>query len=110
MRLALVTAMLADADLYLLDEPTNHLDLSATAWLQEYLIGEGRDSTTIIVSHDHCFLNNVCTDIIHFTAEGKLEYHDGNLDDFFLRQRLVSASARADFTAPHAEAVQGQKL
>eukprot|EP00811_Abedinium_folium_P034893 NODE_7735_length_1554_cov_6.037842.p1 GENE.NODE_7735_length_1554_cov_6.037842~~NODE_7735_length_1554_cov_6.037842.p1 ORF type:complete len:423 (-),score=166.84 NODE_7735_length_1554_cov_6.037842:284-1495(-) len=36
----------------------------------------------MIVSHDAEFLDRVCTDIVHFTAEGRLEYYPGNFAAF----------------------------
>ena len=53
------------ADIMLLDEPTNHLDVTNVAWLEKYLTGLD-DVTSMIVSHDSGFLDNVCTDIIHY--------------------------------------------
>merc|ERR1719421_2704720 len=76
MRLALACAILQGADVYLLDEPTNHLDTVAVKWLQEYLVREGKRRTAMIISHDAAFLNYVCTDIVHFTPEGKLRYYE----------------------------------
>ncbi len=58
-------AMLMHADIMLLDEPTNHLDVYNVRWLEEYLTGLNQ-VTSIIVSHDSGFLDNVCTDIIHY--------------------------------------------
>jgi ATP-binding cassette, subfamily F, member 3 len=39
------------------------------------------DKTVLIVSHARSFLNNVCTDIIHY-HNMKLEYYKGNYDNF----------------------------
>ena len=58
-------AMLMRADIMLLDEPTNHLDVTNVAWLEKYLTGL-ENVTSMIVSHDSGFLDNVCTDIIHY--------------------------------------------
>ena len=57
--------MLMKADIFLLDEPTNHLDVTNVAWLERYL-NSLPDVTSMIVSHDSGFLDNVCTDIIHY--------------------------------------------
>jgi elongation factor 3 len=57
--------MLMRADIMLLDEPTNHLDVNNVKWLEDYLNGLDQ-VTSIIVSHDSGFLDNVCTDIIHY--------------------------------------------
>jgi elongation factor 3 len=80
MKLELARAMLIGADILLLDEPTNHLDISTVAWLEQYLCSLS-DVTCMIVSHDSGFLDNVCTDIIHY-EEKKLAYYPGNLSKF----------------------------
>lgn len=65
MKLALARAMLMKADIMLLDEPTNHLDVTNVAWLINYLTHLPQ-VTSMIVSHDSGFLDNVCTHIIHY--------------------------------------------
>ena len=65
MKLRLVRAILMDPDIFLLDEPTNHLAEGAVNWLTEYLCGLSHQ-TVLCVSHDTTFLENVCTDIIHY--------------------------------------------
>lgn len=77
MKLALARAMLMGADVLLLDEPTNHLDVSNVKWLQEYLESH-TEITSLIVSHDSRFLDEVCTDIYHYEAK-KLVCYPGNL-------------------------------
>mmetsp|Transcript_27708 Transcript_27708/g.65060 ORF Transcript_27708/g.65060 Transcript_27708/m.65060 type:complete len:744 (+) Transcript_27708:164-2395(+) len=65
MKLRLIRAILMDPDIFLLDEPTNHLAEGAVNWLTEFLCGL-EDQTVLCVSHDTTFLENVCTDIIHY--------------------------------------------
>ena len=80
MKLALAEAMLMKADVLLLDEPTNHLDATNVRWLQDYLKAH-TDITSLIVSHDSGFLDEVCTDIIHYEKK-KLVHYKGNLSEF----------------------------
>jgi len=80
MKLELARAMLMEADILLLDEPTNHLDVSNVAWLTRYLTGL-KDVTSIVVSHDSSFLDDVCTHIIHYEYR-KLKTYKGNLSEF----------------------------
>ena len=80
MKLALARAMLMEADVFLLDEPTNHLDVANVKWLQEYLKTH-TEITSLIVSHDSGFLDEVCTDILHYENK-KLACYKGNLADF----------------------------
>jgi elongation factor 3 len=72
--------MLMRADVFLLDEPTNHLDVANVAWLENYLKTHN-EITSLIVSHDSSFLDNVCTDIYHYEQK-KLAHYRGNLADF----------------------------
>eukprot|EP00850_Spirogloea_muscicola_P015200 SM000114S24163 [mRNA] locus=s114:407368:416437:+ [translate_table: standard] len=80
MKLAIARAMIYGADVLLLDEPTNHLDVTNIAWLENYLVDQTQISS-IIVSHDSGFLDNVCTDIIHYEKR-KLRHYKGNLSSF----------------------------
>ncbi|KAG0228986.1 translational elongation factor EF-1 alpha [Actinomortierella wolfii] len=80
MKLELARAMLMHADILLLDEPTNHLDVSNVAWLENYLTSL-TNVTSIIVSHDSRFLDNVCTGIIHYD-DRRLKKYVGNLSKF----------------------------
>ncbi|EHA46487.1 prion formation protein 1 [Pyricularia oryzae 70-15] len=81
MKLALARAMLQKADVLLLDEPTNHLDVANIAWLENYLKTHP-DITSLIVSHDSKFLDEVTTDIYHYEPGKKLGHYKGNLSDF----------------------------
>ncbi|KAH9120138.1 hypothetical protein AeMF1_007542, partial [Aphanomyces euteiches] len=81
MKLELARAMLMKADILLLDEPTNHLDVANVAWLENYLNNAG-DVTSIVVSHDSGFLDNVCTNIIHYEKNRKLKTYVGNMSAF----------------------------
>lgn len=80
MKLELARAMLMEADILLLDEPTNHLDVSNVAWLTKYLTSL-KNVTSIIVSHDSGFLDDVCSHIIHYEYR-KLKTYKGNLSEF----------------------------
>jgi elongation factor 3 len=81
MKLALARAMLQRADVLLLDEPTNHLDVANIAWLENYLKTH-TEITSLIVSHDSGFLDNVTTDIYHYEPNKKLACYKGNLAAF----------------------------
>ncbi|ESS29714.1 ATP-binding cassette sub-family F member 1 [Toxoplasma gondii GAB2-2007-GAL-DOM2] len=92
MRVLLARCLFSDPDVLLLDEPTNHLDLEAVQWLTNYLsVSEGpvdgqtmrcgKDKIVIVVSHAREFLNDVCTDMIHFTNQN-LTYYKGDFDTF----------------------------
>ena len=106
MKLALSRAILTDPDVLLLDEPTNHLDKYACQWIISYIKDLTR-VTCLIVSHDTSFLDEVCTDIIHFEANRKLKRYRGNLSEFVKQKpearsyyELRSDIARYNFPAP----------
>ncbi|KAI9290422.1 hypothetical protein K502DRAFT_274529, partial [Neoconidiobolus thromboides FSU 785] len=80
MKVELSRALLAKPDILMLDEPTNHLDTTNVAWLENYLTSLP-DVTSIIVSHDSGFLENVCTGFIHYENR-KLKIYKGNLSEF----------------------------
>ncbi|KAL1850577.1 translational elongation factor EF-1 alpha [Paecilomyces lecythidis] len=79
MKLALARAVFEEPDILLLDEPTNHLDVKNVAWLEQYLINS--PCTSIIVSHDSKFLDNVIQHVIHY-ERFKLKRYRGTLSEF----------------------------
>lgn len=98
MKLALCRAVFESPDILLLDEPTNHLDVKNVKWLEDYLINS--PCTSIIVSHDSGFLDNVCQHIVHY-ERFKLKRYKGNLKDFV--NRLPSAKAYYELGASEFE-------
>eukprot|EP00887_Chlorella_sp_A99_P007267 scaffold2.g7267.t1 len=94
MKLALARAMLMNADILLLDEPTNHLDVANVAWLVNYLTTQCQNVTSLIVSHDSGFLDNVCTGIIHYEKNLKLRKY---------RDRAILKMRGVNFKYPTAE-------
>ncbi|KAE8215735.1 hypothetical protein CF327_g1012 [Tilletia walkeri] len=105
MKLELARAMLIGADILLLDEPTNHLDVQSVAWLENYLISNS-NITVLTVSHDTGFLDNVCTDIIHYDNK-KIIYYRGNLAAFVKNKpeaksfySLAATSVKFSFPPP----------
>ncbi|KAF2450383.1 ARM repeat-containing protein [Karstenula rhodostoma CBS 690.94] len=82
MKLALARAVFEEPDILLLDEPTNHMDVKNVKWLEDYLINS--PCTSIVISHDSGFLNNVIQHVIHY-ERFKLKRYRGNLDAFVKR-------------------------
>merc|ERR1719298_123747 len=83
MRLALSRAMLKAPELLLLDEPTNHVDVHGVAWLTKYVQElSNKEISSMIVSHDSVFLDNVAQDMVHYEKNRKLKVYKGNLSEF----------------------------
>ncbi|CAH0025470.1 unnamed protein product [Clonostachys rhizophaga] len=98
MKLALCRAVFEAPDILLLDEPTNHLDVKNVKWLEDYLINS--PCTSIIVSHDSSFLDNVCQHIVHY-ERFKLKRYKGNLAEFV--KRVPSARSYYELGASEIE-------
>ncbi|KAL6891626.1 ARM repeat-containing protein [Trichoderma longibrachiatum] len=111
MKLALCRAVFEAPDILLLDEPTNHLDVKNVKWLEDYLINS--PCTSIIVSHDSGFLDNVCQHIIHY-ERFKLKRYRGNLKEFVKRVPSAKSyyelgASEMEFTFPEPGFLEGVK-
>lgn len=98
MKLALARAVFEKPDILLLDEPTNHLDVKNVKWLETYLTES--PCTSIIVSHDSGFLNNVIQHVIHY-ERFKLRRYRGNLGEFV--KKVPSARSYYELSASEME-------
>ncbi len=78
-RVLLAQVLAGSPDALLLDEPTNHLDILSIRWLEKYL--HDFTGVVLVISHDHRFLDNVCTRILDVDYETVIEY-PGNYTDF----------------------------
>lgn len=74
-KIGLAKLLLQRPDLMLLDEPTNHLDIKSVDWLEKFIAGS--HVTTMVISHDRYFLDQVCTKIAEIDAR-KIYLTDGN--------------------------------
>lgn len=92
----------------MLDEPTNDLDLGTLRLLEEALVAFG--GCVIVVSHDRYFLNRVCTSILAFEGEGRVNYSVGNYDYYLERRDAVNAApdskSRARQQSPEQRKIQ----
>ena len=79
LRVLLGQTLAGKPDLLLLDEPTNHLDILSIRWLEKFIIDF--KGCAMVVSHDHRFLNNVCTHILDVDYE-RVTAYKGNYRDF----------------------------
>jgi len=67
LRVLLAQVLAADPGALLLDEPTNHLDIISIRWLEKFLTNYR--GCAVVISHDHRFLDNVCTHILDIDYE-----------------------------------------
>ncbi|TKA30017.1 Elongation factor 3 [Salinomyces thailandicus] len=98
MKLALARAVFLEPDILLLDEPTNHMDVKNVKWLEDYLINS--PCTSIIISHDSKFLDNVVQHVIHY-ERFKLKRYRGKLSEFV--KRVPSAKSYYELGASEIE-------
>ncbi len=67
LRVLLGQVLASRPDALLLDEPTNHLDILSIRWLEKFL--QEYPGLVVVISHDHRFLDNVCTHILDVDYE-----------------------------------------
>ncbi len=94
-RLALVSVLLAPAEILVLDEPTNHLDSAMSEWLEEEL--KKRKGAVVMVTHDRYFLDSVSDRIIEID-KGNIYSYDANYSGYLelkmQREEMELASER----------------
>ncbi len=86
LRVLLSQVLLGGPDLLLLDEPTNHLDILSIRWLEKFL--GGHRGTTLVISHDQRFLDNVATHILDVDY-GTITPYTGNYTRFVAAKQAV---------------------
>ena len=79
LRVLLARVLASDPALLLLDEPTNHLDILSIRWLEKFLAEY--QGCAVVISHDHRFLDNVCSHILDIDYETVTTYV-GNYTSF----------------------------
>jgi len=79
LRVLLAQVLASRPDVLLLDEPTNHLDILSIRWLEKFLVSYA--GTAIVISHDHRFLDNVCTHVADVDYE-TITLYVGNYSEF----------------------------
>ncbi|HBL31471.1 MAG TPA: ABC-F family ATPase [Acidobacteria bacterium] len=80
LRVLLAQVLASEPDALLLDEPTNHLDILSIRWLERFMT-ESFKGLAVVISHDHRFLDNICTHIVDVDYETILLY-PGNYTAF----------------------------
>jgi len=95
LRVLLGQVLASDPDVLLLDEPNNHLDILSIRWLEKFL--QGYDGCAVIISHDHRFLDNVCTHMLDIDYETITTY-TGNYTQFVVAKRTERERREAEIT------------
>ena len=112
-RLILAKILKQGGNFLILDEPTNDLDLSTLRLLEEAL--EQYKGCVIVVSHDRYFLNRVCSGIIAFEGEGKVNYTLGDYD-YYLEKRkerdkkIIKKGSKKNIQSPAPATQKAKKL
>ncbi|MCB9027282.1 MAG: energy-dependent translational throttle protein EttA [Bdellovibrionaceae bacterium] len=87
-RVYLAKILKTGGNLILLDEPTNDLDVNTMRALEEAILNFG--GSVVVISHDRWFLDRICTHIMAFEGDSKVEYFYGNYSEYEedLKKRL----------------------
>ena len=79
-RLHLAMALKEEGNVLLLDEPTNDIDVNTLRALEEGL--ENFAGCAVVISHDRCFLDRICTHILAFEGDSKVFYFEGSYSEY----------------------------
>lgn len=93
-RVHLAKTLKAGANLLLLDEPTNDLDVNTMRALEDALLEFG--GSVVVISHDRWFLDRICTHLLVFEGDSKVQFFHGNFSEYEedRRKRLGDEAAR----------------
>ena len=87
-RLYMAKMLKSGGNVLLLDEPTNDLDVNTMRALEEAILEFG--GCVLVISHDRWFLDRICTHIMAFEGDSKVEFFAGNYSEYEadLKKRL----------------------
>ncbi|MCB0390999.1 MAG: energy-dependent translational throttle protein EttA [Bdellovibrionales bacterium] len=87
-RVYLAKILKEGGNLILLDEPTNDLDVNTMRALEEAILDFG--GSVMVISHDRWFLDRICTHIMAFEGDSKINFFPGNYSEYEedLKKRL----------------------
>jgi ATPase subunit of ABC transporter with duplicated ATPase domains len=101
LRVLLAQVLASEPDALLLDEPTNHLDILSIRWLERFLT-ESFKGLAVVISHDHRFLDNICTHIVDVDYETIMLY-PGNYTAFMSAKVMNRDRKEAEIEKREAE-------
>ncbi len=79
-RVHLAKLLRTGGNLILLDEPTNDLDVQTLRVLEAALIDFS--ACAMVISHDRCFLDRICSHLLVFEGDGKVRWFTGTYADY----------------------------
>lgn len=93
-RLHLAKTLITGGNVLLLDEPSNDLDVETLRALEDALLEFA--GCVMVISHDRWFLDRIATHILAFEGDSKVEFFDGNYQEYEAdkRARLGDEAAR----------------
>jgi ATP-binding cassette ChvD family protein len=75
-RVHMAKLLKSGGNVLLLDEPTNDLDVETLRALEDALVEFA--GCAVVISHDRFFLDRICTHILAFEGEAKVEWFEGD--------------------------------
>jgi len=79
-RVNLAKILKTGANVLLLDEPTNDLDVNTMRALEDAILEFG--GSVVVISHDRWFLDRVCTHLLVFEGDSKVNFFNGNFSEY----------------------------
>jgi ATPase subunit of ABC transporter with duplicated ATPase domains len=95
-RVHLAKLLKSGGNVLLLDEPTNDLDVDTLRALEEALTGFA--GCVVVITHDRWFLDRIATHILAFEGESKVDWFEGNFEDYESWKRKTLG---VEATEPH---------
>ena len=79
-RVHLARLLTGGGNVLLLDEPTNDLDVDTLRALEDAVLQFA--GCVVVISHDRWFLDRIATHILAFEGDSRVEYFEGNYQDY----------------------------
>ena len=79
-RVHLARLLKGGGNVRLLDEPTNDLDVDTLRALEDAVLQFA--GCVVVISHDRWFLDRIATHILAFEGDSRVEYFEGNYQDY----------------------------
>ena len=84
-RLHLAMTLKTEANVLLLDEPTNDIDVATLRALEEGIMSFA--GCAVVISHDHWFLDRICTHILAFEGDSQVVWFEGSYSEYEKNRR-----------------------